>query len=149
MSSTLRALHVIKGVASGFDRRMMRSDMKKNLLAAVLLAAFAFPAGPVQVGELATSVAPAMLTSQCTTRPDVLCGPARGASPLRAAPWSHPLTADIEPEKWALLLLEFCAAGWVLARSQRAHGRRGARFDLLYSAQGNPFADTTIGVRTF
>jgi hypothetical protein len=140
---------LIEGVPSGFVLCMIRSTMNKYLVAAVLFAATTFPAGPFLVGELTTSVAPATLTSRCTTRPDVPCGPARREWPPRAAAWSDPFTAAIEPEKWALLLLEFCAAGWVLARSERSHTRRGARFQLLFDELGSPFADTAIGVRPF
>lgn len=139
---------MIKGVPSGFVPCMIRSTMKKNLVAAVLLAAMTFPAGPVLVGELTTSMATATVTSRCSTRAAVPCGPLRSDSRLHAAARSSASIADIEPEKWALLLLEFCAAGWVLVRSERAQTRRGAQFHLLSGGQEGPFAETAIGFRT-
>lgn len=96
-----------------------------------------------------TSMATATLTSRCAARPDVPCEPPRSESQLRAAARRFTSEAGIEPEKWALLLLEFCAAGWVLARSGRAHARRDAGFHLLSGGQGGSFAETTIGFRAF
>lgn len=104
---------------------MHDQDVKTNFVAAAALSALSLRAGAALADEFNTPTAAATVAANCVTGPNMLCDPPRQSSNgtlSRAA-----AKRDTEIEKWAVLLLELGAAGWVLSRSAReARARRTA-----------------------
>jgi hypothetical protein len=123
--------------------------MKKYLIAAVLLMAIKFAVGAVLVYEFTTSVGATTVTTKCTTRSEDLCDPRPIESPTFGNTRRPAGKGAIEPEKWVLLVLGVCAAGWVLIRSERRHTRQATGIHLLARARRGLLAETVIGFRTF
>jgi hypothetical protein len=101
-----------------FDR-IHDEGVKKSLIAAALLSAATLRASATPADELTTPMANGTSSLECLTGPDMLCDSPRREAPLDRNARRPASKADIEFEKWAVLLLQVCAAGRVLLRSGR------------------------------
>jgi hypothetical protein len=123
-------------------------DVRKNFVAAVLLSAITLRAVAVQVHDFSASMGNATVTSECLAEPDIRCNPFGRESPPDGTVWGPASQGDPGLEKCAVLLLEVCAAGWVLLRSGReAKTRRSTRFQLRPTAPQTEFDETASDFR--
>jgi hypothetical protein len=124
-------------------------DVKKSFVAAVLLSTITLRAVAVLVDDFVGSMGNAAVTSECVAEPDTPCDPFGRESPPDGTVWGPASQDEPEFEKWAVLLLEVGAAGWVLLRSGReAKTRRSTRFALRPTAPQSEFDETAIDFRT-
>jgi len=103
-------------------------EVKKSFVAAVLLSAVTLRVAAAPAHDVAAPKVNLAATSECLAGPDMRCDRPHRGSPQDGSVRRLAPNGDTEFEKWAVLLLEVCAAGWVLVRSGReAKARRSAR----------------------
>jgi hypothetical protein len=100
--------------------------VKKIFVAAVLLSAIALQAAAFLVHEFVAPGEDARLISECAPESQLCDALQPESTPVGAS--LRASRGDTRIERWAVLLLELCAAGWVLLHLAReAQTGRGVR----------------------
>jgi len=130
------------------DRPMHDQRVKKIFVAAVRLSAIALQAAAFLVHEFVASGEDTTVVSECPAEAQ-MCDPLQPEStPVGASLLAS--KGDTRIERWAVLLLELCAAGWVLLHLAReAQTVRGVRFYRRSTVPRSELEGTASEFRTF